>query len=70
MTNHIKPATESDVLSINAAVDQLRRARNLLANAGATKAAAATRRAIKSADGARRHVTHRVARTEKDSAHG
>lgn len=70
MTNHIKPATESDVVFINAAVDRLRRARDLLAAAGATKAAAAARRAIKSADGARRHVTHRLARTSKESANG
>ena len=67
MTNHIQPATESDVRSIALAQVHLRRARDLLATAKASKAVVAVRRAIKSADGARRHVAARFARSKESN---
>lgn len=67
MSPQLEPATDEQAASIERAILDLRRARDLLAYAKATKAAAAVRRAIKSADGARRHVTHRLARTTKES---
>lgn len=67
MTSQIEPATNEQATSIDRALADLRRARDLLAFAKATKAADKVRRAIKSADGARRHVSHRLARTNKES---
>lgn len=71
----MQPATDSDVATIDGALSDLRSARTRLVEAKATKAAGAVRRAIKSAEGARRHVEHRLARTEtrdriKESARG
>jgi alkylated DNA nucleotide flippase Atl1 len=59
----IAPATADDAATIAAATDKLREARDLLRLAGAPRAAKAVARALKSADGAGRHVAHRVRRS-------
>ncbi|WP_275487985.1 hypothetical protein [Sphingobium arseniciresistens] len=46
------------------AIDQLRSARHLLAQSGAPRAAAAARKALRSAEGAARHVDHRIRRSQ------
>lgn len=58
----IKPATHDDVAAIEAAIGALRSARDLLRQAGAERAGKAAARAIGSAEGAGRHVRHRLAR--------
>jgi hypothetical protein len=59
----IKPATGGDKAAIAEAIGSLREARTLLRNAGADRACKAATRALTSADGARRHVHHRIMRT-------
>lgn len=59
----MKPATPEHGQAIAIAVERLREARSLLRQAGARNAAAATGRAINSAEGAARHVAYRIART-------
>ena len=59
----IAPATAADVAAIDHALERLREARNLLREARAGVAARAAQRALKSAEGAARHVRHRAART-------
>lgn len=49
--------------AIAIAVERLREARTLLRHAGARQAASAAGRAISSAEGAARHVQHRIRRT-------
>ncbi|MDO7837605.1 hypothetical protein Q4610_21465 [Sphingobium sp. HBC34] len=60
----IRPATEQDATAILTSIDCLREARNLLRQAGASKAARAVATAMKSAQGAERHVRHRIRRTQ------
>lgn len=60
----IRPAGTSERQLIDVAVQRLRTARDALRAAGAPRAAAATRRALKSAEGAQRHVRHRLARAK------
>lgn len=59
----ITPATAEQGHAIAIAVERLREARTLLRQAGARQAAAAAGKAINSAEGAARHVQHRVRRT-------
>jgi len=49
---------------VREAIDQLRSARHLLAQSGAPRAAAAVRKALRSAEGAARHVDHRIRRSQ------
>ena len=58
----IKPATHDDVAAIEAAIAALRGARDLLRRAGADRASKAAAHAVGSAEGAGRHVRHRLAR--------
>lgn len=60
----IRPAAESDRRQVRAAIDHLRLARNLLAASHAPRAAAAARKALRSAEGAARHVEHRIRRAK------
>lgn len=59
----IKPATAIDKAGIADAICAMREARTLLRRAGADRACKAAARALKSAEGARRHVHHRITRT-------
>ncbi len=59
----IQPAREADAEAIDRAVAALREARRLLGSARARMAAKAAARALKSAEGAARHVRHRIARS-------
>lgn len=59
----ITPATPDQGQAIAIAVERMREARTLLKPAGARKAAAAAGKAISSAEGAARHVQHRIRRT-------
>ena len=60
----IKPGTATDAAAIAHSITRLREARSLLREAGALTAAKAVARALKSADGARRHVGHRIRRSD------
>ncbi|AOF98604.1 hypothetical protein [Sphingobium sp. RAC03] len=62
---HITPATHEHGQAIAIAVERLREARTLLRQAGARNAAAAAGKAISSAEGAARHVAHRIRRTSE-----
>ena len=59
----IASATPADGHAIAIAVERLREARTLLRQAGARQAASAAGKAISSAEGAARHVQHRIPRT-------
>lgn len=59
----IASATPENGQAIAIAVERLREARKLLRDAGARKAAAAAGQAISSAEGAARHVQHRIRRS-------
>jgi hypothetical protein len=61
--SRIKPATGGDKAAIAKAIGSLRDARTLLRKAGADRACRAATRALKSAEGGRRHVHHRIMRT-------
>ena len=63
MPRALKPATSDDVENVGIAVAMLLQARDLLRRAGCPAAAAKVRRALKSAEGAARHVKHRRAAT-------
>lgn len=63
----IKPATADDVQCVAYALDHLQKARDLLRKAGALRSAQKTRRALKSAEGAYRHVKHRAMRSPVDA---
>lgn len=54
--------------AIAIAVERLREARTLLRQAGASQAASAASKAISSAEGAARHVQHRIRRTTNEPA--
>jgi len=59
----IRAATAADRETVVAAIDHLRAARNLLSQSGAPRATAAVRRALRSAEGAARHLDHRIRRS-------
>lgn len=59
----IRPATRDDLDALQAALDHLRHARNALRAAGCPQALAKVRHALKSAEGAERHMHHRLRRT-------
>jgi hypothetical protein len=60
----IASATPENGQAIAIAVERLREARKLLRDAGARNAAAAAGKAISSAEGAARHVHHRIRRSQ------
>ena len=64
MARPIKPASAADVEAVGIACAMLREARNLLAKAGASRSAERVRRALKSVEGAGRHVAHRHRRSQ------
>ena len=59
----IKPAGPRDSVAIVDAIQALRDARALFRQAGADRACKAVVLALKSAEGARRHVAHRIRRS-------
>ena len=59
----ITPATPEHGQAIAIAIERLREARTLLRQAGARQADSAAGKAINSAEGAARHVQHRIRRT-------
>lgn len=59
----IMPATQADREAIGRACALLREARDLLRRAGAVRAHKAAVHGLKSAEGAERHVAHRLRRT-------
>lgn len=64
MARTMTPGTDADVQRIGHAMWLLREARKVLKAAGARTSAKKVARALKSADGARRHARHRALRTE------
>jgi hypothetical protein len=60
---HIRPARTDTRANVRAALRHLRIARDLLRKADCPRALEKTRAAIKSADGADRHASHRSMRT-------
>jgi len=62
MPRTITPATPGQALLVDEALDLLRDARDKLLEAQAPRSAVYVRRAIKSAEGAKRHVGHRCRR--------
>lgn len=60
----MRSASPSDRDAIRQAIAHLRAARRLLVDSGSPRAAAAARRALASADGAARHVDHRLRRAK------
>lgn len=67
MPRQLQPATESDVGRVRLALEYLRGARDCLAQAKAPQALARVQAAIKSTDGALRHVQGRALRTSRES---
>lgn len=61
--NRLKPATEADVLRVQAAQLGLQMALRCLTKSGCAKAADKVRRAIASTDGAYRHIKRRARST-------
>lgn len=59
----LRPAMPCDREKMSAAIDHLRAARNLLAELKAPRAVTAVRRALSSAEGAGRHLDHRIRRS-------
>lgn len=64
MARAMRPATADDERAVVEAVAHLRAALGLLSSAGSARTCERVRAAIRSADGARRHVGHRRLRTE------
>ena len=56
----IKPATPKQAEKLQLAVDYLRHARNMLSDADCPQALDTARRALKSAEGAQRHMLRRL----------
>ena len=63
MSRPIRTAPQEGAKLIAQAIEDLKRARAVLVQAASPKAAAAVRRALRSAEGARRHMHHRIARS-------
>lgn len=61
MSRPLKAAAKADRVAVASAIKHLKRARDDLAFAGADKAADKVRAALKSAEGALRHVERRIA---------
>lgn len=59
MARALKPADNSQAASLDAAVNMLRAARDELARADCPRSLARVRAALKSAEGARRHMQRR-----------
>jgi hypothetical protein len=67
MTRKLKPATDADANRINRALYDLRMVRDDLKRAGADQAVIAVRHAIKSTEGALRHVARRIGQPDSFS---
>lgn len=65
MSRALKPATTDDKIRVHNAIVKLSEARDLLHHAGCLQSAKAVARAIKSAEGAYRHVRHRIRAAEE-----
>jgi len=65
MTRDIRPATDDQAIHLANAIKLLRKARGWLTAADCPKAMEALQAAIKSAEGAQRHMRHRRRRTEE-----
>jgi len=61
MPRQLKPAESADVIRVRRALSLLREARDLLRQVGAVRTVERVQAAIKSADGAVRHVERRAA---------
>lgn len=68
MPSELTPADAAQVAQVDAALERLRAAAALLKAAGALKAHSRTKDAIKSAEGARRHIDRRFRTTEERGA--
>ncbi|RWI35506.1 hypothetical protein [Mesorhizobium sp.] len=68
MAKLIETGTVDDQARVAVALGHLRLARDLLVQAKATRAAERVRQAIKSTEGAVRHVNNRIYRTEHPDA--
>lgn len=60
----IKPAGDFELLALDACIARLKQARNNATSANCPQTLKAIRRALKSAEGAMRHMTHRLQRME------
>lgn len=60
MSRKLAPAKGMESICLVYAIDHLRRARHAMAGADCPKAMAAIRRALRSAEGAERHMRRRV----------
>jgi hypothetical protein len=69
MARQLKPATRADVDHVRLAIHHLQVARDLLRQAGATAALSRVRAALKSAEGAQRHVERRANETARGLKH-
>ena len=63
MARQIAPATQDQANHLEAALDYLRKARPWLRGARCPKTLAKLESTIKSAEGARRHMSHRIRRS-------
>jgi hypothetical protein len=63
VSRKMQPATEDDAIMIGNAIKAMRDARYWLRAAGAVKTLERLQATMRSADGARRHVGHRIRRT-------
>lgn len=63
MAHTLKPATIQQVADVRHAVELLRTSRNLLVSADCPRSAERVRLALKSAEGALRHIEHRELQT-------
>jgi len=65
MTRDMRPATNDQAVHLANALELLRKARGWLTAADCPKAMGALQAAIKSAEGAQRHMRHRRRRTDE-----
>lgn len=63
MARKLRPAHPTDLLLVQSAIDAMCAARRALRHANCHKAALAVSKALKSAEGAQRHVARRIANT-------
>ena len=60
----IRLAKNAQLIALNAAISLVRSARDLAVLAGCPRSAEAIRRTLKSLDGAKRHMQHRLQRSK------
>lgn len=68
MARNIQPATPDQAICLDNALAAMRKAREWMKAANCPKALEALDSALKSAEGAKRHMGHRVRRTEEAAA--